>query len=125
MSCDHVRPELTGFHFGAIDPESRSAVEGHLVTCAECLREYLDLKRSIETAEAEPAPSEMSRARLRRAVAAELARPQGKVWSWWERPLAIGFAAASVLLALGAMHAVAQSPGAAPHAAGELGSAGP
>ncbi len=116
MSCDSVRPELPGFHFGGVDADTRATVEEHLLSCPGCLREYLDTKRSIETAELEPAPSELSRARLRRAVAAELSRPAGPRWQWWERPLAVGFAAASLLVALGAMHTVASIPGAAPYA---------
>ena len=116
MSCDTVRPDLPGFHFNALDPEVRRSVETHLQSCPECLAEYLDTKRSIETAELEPLPSEMSRARLRRAVSAELSKPRGRQWSWWERPLAFGVAAASLLLCLGALDAVAKSSGRAPHA---------
>lgn len=113
MSCERVRPELTGFHFGVVDDVTREDVELHLTGCPACLGEFLAIKRAVETSSTEPAPSELSRARLRRAVAAELGRSTRR--AWWERPVAFGVAAASLLLALGAVHAVASAPGAAPH----------
>lgn len=117
MNCDAVETELTGFHFATLDADTRRAVEQHLVACPRCVGAYLALKRSVEDAAAGSAPSAASRARLRQAVEAVVRpKPARGVWSWWERPLALGLAAASVTLALGAMHAVATSPGTAPHA---------
>ncbi len=114
MTCERVRPELTGFHFGAVEGDDRREVEAHLVACRACLEEYFELKRAVEGADLEDGPSPASRARLRRAVADTLRRE--RAWAWWERPLAVGLAAASVALALGAVHAVATTSGAAPHA---------
>ncbi|MFO0606447.1 MAG: zf-HC2 domain-containing protein [Polyangiales bacterium] len=116
MTCDAVELDLTGFHFATLDPEARRAVEGHLVACPRCVAAYLAVKRAVESEAEAPPPSPASRARLREAVAAAV-RPRAvkAAWSWWERPLAATLAAASVALALGAMHAVATSPGAAPH----------
>jgi anti-sigma factor RsiW len=90
MSCDMVKPELIAYHFGAIGPEAREAVEEHLPGCGSCLREFIALKRDIETGEGEPRPSQAARERLRLAVARELhVRPPARSWRWWERPLAL------------------------------------
>jgi anti-sigma factor RsiW len=95
MSCDTVKPELVAYHFGTIGPEAREAVEEHLPSCASCLREFISLKRAMETGEDEPRPSQAARERLRLAVAREL-RPRAPApsWRWWERPLAFGGALA-------------------------------
>jgi len=117
MTCDGLRDELLGFHFGTLDPETRLRVEGHLLGCRGCLGEFLELKRAVEVEAVDAVvPSEASRARLRRAVG-EAVRGPRRVPSaaWWERGVALGFAAATVLLSLGIVHAVATSPGALPH----------
>jgi len=115
MTCDEIQLELVAFHFGAVPEETRRALEEHLPGCPDCTRALLALKREIETAPAE-APSPAARARLRRAVAAELglARPR-RAWSWWERPLALGVAAAAVIVAVILVGALAAGPGAMPH----------
>jgi anti-sigma factor RsiW len=115
MNCEPIRTELTGFHFNTLDADTRLAVEAHLPTCRACLDEFLALKRAVEVTDDAPMPSPASRARLRRAVADELRGPRpAPTWSWWERPLAFGLAAACVTLALGALHAVSSGPGARP-----------
>lgn len=114
MSCERVRPELPGYHFNTLDDEARALVEDHLLTCPRCVAEFVAVKRAIETAAHAPRPSDLARARLRRAMAAAMSRPERR--GWWERPLALGVAAASVLLALGAVQALGRSPGAAPFA---------
>ena len=115
MSCDEIQLELCAFHFGTVSEETRRALEAHLPGCPACLRAFLSLKREIETAEHEERPSPAARARLRQAVAEELglARPR-RAWSWWERPLAFGFAAAAVLLAMIMVGLLATGPGAMP-----------
>lgn len=113
MSCERVRPELPGYHFNTLDDEARALVEEHLVTCPRCVGEYVAVKRAVETAAHAPRPSDLARARLRRAMATAMGRPARR--SWWERPLALGVAAASVMLALGAVQALGRAPGAAPH----------
>lgn len=117
MSCDAIETELTGFHFGTLDPDTRLRVEEHLLGCPACLRAFLEVKRAIEEPDEAPGPSPASRTRLRRAMAEAVrgVRP-GPVWAWWERPLAVGFAMAAVVLSLGAVQAVASSRGAMPHA---------
>jgi anti-sigma factor RsiW len=115
MSCERVRPELPGYQFNTLDDETRALVEDHLLTCPRCVGEYVAVKRAIETAAHAPRPSDLARARLRRAMAVAISRPASP--SWWERPLVLGVAAASVLLALGAVQALGRSPGAAPFAA--------
>jgi anti-sigma factor RsiW len=107
MSCTEIRPELVGYHFGESEPETRSAIEAHLLGCRECLREYLDLKRAVETAPDGERPSPEARDRLRRAVAAIVAPElEPRAWSWWERPAAFVFAGAMVLAALMFMQSV-------------------
>jgi hypothetical protein len=114
MSCERVRPELPGFQFNTLDDVTRALVEDHLLNCPRCVGEFVAVKRSIETAAHAPRPSDLARVRLRRAMAAATSRPAAP--SWWERPLALGVAAASVLLALGAVQALGRAPGAAPFA---------
>jgi anti-sigma factor RsiW len=102
MTCDQCQAELTGFQLGVVDGGVRDALEEHLQGCAGCLRSFLRLKRAMETAELEPAPSDAVRMRLRASVAAELSAsqaPADRPWRWWERPLAFALAGASVLVA--------------------------
>jgi hypothetical protein len=91
-------------------------VEEHLMECSRCVRDFIALKREIETAESSPRPSALARQRLRRAVAQEVGATNApRRRAWWERPLAVGYAAAVVLGAFFAMHAMATQPGSAPH----------
>ena len=76
---------------------ARARVETHLRGCRSCLDAYLSLKRSIEAADLKP--SDEARVRLRDAVARELSAAEPAAWLWWERPLAVAFAAAAVALA--------------------------
>ncbi len=115
MSCDRVEPELVAYHFGTIDPEARQAVEEHLPSCASCLREFIALKRNMETGEAEPPPSRQARERLRLAVARELsASAPAPSWRWWERPLALGGALAVLTGALFMTYTASVSEAVAP-----------
>ena len=97
MHCEVIQPELVSFYFGDVEEQARAHVETHLRECRSCLDAYLSLKRSIEAAELKP--SEEARVRLRAAVARELSAAEPAAWSWWERPLAVAFAAAAVALA--------------------------
>lgn len=114
MNCERIQSELVAFHFGVIDDDVRGELELHLVCCRGCLRSYLALKRDIELAESGPQPSLQVFDRLRRSAARELASPSLRRWSWWERPFAFGFAAALALGAMGAVTALARTPGSAP-----------
>ena len=114
MTCDAIEPELVGYHFGTLEDEKRRAVEEHLVSCPDCVRAFVELKRAIETSEEAPAPSDASRARLRRAVARELG--VGVERTWWERPVAIAFAASAILIAGATMHALTTTDGSPPYA---------
>ncbi len=113
MSCEETSPLLVSYHFGEVSPAERGAVEQHLLGCAGCLRDYLDLKREIETAAHDAAPSRAARLRLRAAVQAELA-PAPRAWAWWERPLAVVLAGAAVATALFALQLVATQEGSLP-----------
>jgi anti-sigma factor RsiW len=112
--CSELQPELVGFHFGEVEPAARDRLERHLLDCRDCLAEFLELKRTIETAETDLAPSAKARARLRRAVAQEVRRPRRK-WAWWERPVALLGAGAAVVAALFALQLIASMPGRPPH----------
>jgi len=116
MSCSRTEAQLVAFHFGEVSDEVRGEVEQHLLGCRACLEGFLALKRGIELGEAEPRPSATARARLRSAVAQQLGlglpRPG---WSWWERPLAFGCAAAAVVAAMVALNALRQEAGTRPH----------
>lgn len=114
MSCERILPELVTYHFGVIEEGARRELEEHLVGCPDCLRSFLAIKRDIETAESGPSPSPVVLDRLRVSAAQELGLATSRGWSWWERPLAFGFASVAVLVAMGAVAALARSPGSAP-----------
>ncbi len=118
MTCEAVLPELVSYHFGLLESGERTQVEGHLATCPSCVAAFIDLKRAIETADAAPAPSETARARLRRAVQAELAPAPRRSW---EMPVTFAAAAVLVLVASAATRAVTSGPGAPPYALHETG----
>jgi len=114
MDCEMTKSELVAYLFGVIDEDARSGVEEHLLGCSSCLREFIELKRAAETADAEP--SRGARERLRRAVADELkSRAPRSSWSWWERPLAVALAGLMVVMALVFVRHIAESPGTPPH----------
>jgi anti-sigma factor RsiW len=114
MDCGVIERDLVSYHFGVIEDDARRAVEAHLVGCAACLRDFLTLKREIETADARP--SRAAQARLRRAVAEQIGATRPRfAWSWWERPLALGLAGVTLVGAIFAVHLLASTPGAAPH----------
>jgi anti-sigma factor RsiW len=109
MDCQLIRADLVAYQFGSVDLEARDRIDAHLVACPECLKGYLALKREIETAEGGPRPSPQARARLRGAVARELAERRARTAAepaWWRRPLAFGFAAAACAAAMIAVVAV-------------------
>lgn len=119
MGCEQVERALVGFHFGVVAPDVRAKIEAHLVGCRGCLESFLALKREIEaSAESDATPSAGARARLRRAVARELAeRAPGPAASGarrWETPLAFAFAGAAVIGALVMTGALATTAGAPP-----------
>jgi anti-sigma factor RsiW len=123
MSCDRVKPELVAYHFGTIGPEAREAVEEHLPGCANCLREFIALKRDLETSEEEPRPSQAARERLRLAVARELrarAPAPARSWRWWERPLALGGALAVLTGAILMTYSASVREGVAPRSLSRL-----
>lgn len=119
MTCENVGPELLAFHLAAVDATRREDIEAHLVSCGECLRSYLALKRGLEQEDEAAAPSPAASERLRRAVLAEIAAARSPRWRWWERPLAFGLAATAALIALSAVRAVSSGPGAAPRSLGD------
>jgi anti-sigma factor RsiW len=109
-----IRQALIPYHWGEIESQERLQLEAHLAACPRCLKDFFALKRSLETSDA--IPSAAAKARLRSAVARSFESAQPRIaWSWWERPLAIGFAAAAVALATFATASLAASSGAAPH----------
>lgn len=105
MTCDELQGDLVAYHFGEAPEAGREAVEAHLVTCPSCVGRFVALKREIELGEAGPRPSASSRARLRAAALAEVAKPL-RPWAWWERPLAFGVASAAVVVAIAFVQAL-------------------
>ena len=80
--------------------EGPKQFEAHLLGCQSCLADYVALKREIETAELDERPSAAARQRLVRAMALELGiETEPRPWSWWERPVAFGFAGAALVAA--------------------------
>jgi anti-sigma factor RsiW len=116
MECNVTQPDLVPYHFGMIDEDARARVERHLIGCSGCLRDYIAIKRMIETSEEKPSPS--ARARLRQAVVRQVQPPRID-WSWWERPLAAALAGAAIFVACFAVHSLASGGGTAPRALAE------
>lgn len=113
MTCAATQAQLVGFHFGALEARERAAVEAHLVGCRECLSAFLTLKRDVEGGAEEVAPPATLRLRVRASVAKEL----GLVASppvWWQRPLAVGLAAAAVVVGVMTVQLVSHAPGRPP-----------
>jgi predicted anti-sigma-YlaC factor YlaD len=67
MDCVVIREELFAYHFGACEDADRDRIDEHLVSCSQCLRFYLALKRRIEAGDSEK-PSQETRERLREHV---------------------------------------------------------
>ncbi|MBW2457880.1 MAG: zf-HC2 domain-containing protein [Deltaproteobacteria bacterium] len=115
MTCPDIAPNLVPYHFGEISTEARDEVEAHLLSCPDCLADFLALKRQVETAELDERPSEAARLRLRHAIARELhIDPAPRPWSWWERPLAFGFAGAALAAAAMMVGVITAGEGTAP-----------
>lgn len=116
MSCDSIERELVAYHFGLLDGAARAEVEAHLAACGACVRAFVLVKRAVELGDAPdvPAPSPRAKARLRRAVAAELGVVTAR--RWWERPVAFAVAASIVLGAGVATQKLTSAPGAPPYA---------
>jgi hypothetical protein len=110
--CEEI--DVIGFQLGLPEGDARDRIEAHLCGCATCVRTFLAFKRAMETPDAGPRPSELARARLRRAVAAELHPPAAR--RWWEPALAFAVAASVVLVAGATTRALTSGPGTAPYA---------
>jgi hypothetical protein len=115
MSCHEFQADLVGYHFAIMSAEARRALEAHLVTCTDCVRAYVAIKRDLETAEDGPRPSPRARDRLRASVAAELGTTP-RAWAWWERPLAFTLATAATALAMFAVTQLSTAHARPPHA---------
>jgi len=113
MKCDAIEQELVA------SKERRAAVEEHLPACSGCVKAFVEVKRAVELAEAEPLPSARLRQRLRRKVKEEL-RGGRKDLSVWDGVFAVGLAGAAAVVALVAMHVVTSGPGVAPHRLSQL-----
>jgi len=112
MTCDEIDELLAAYSLGALSPEERAAVEGHLATCARhatTLAELQDVVTRLPLAVAAQEPSPQLRSRILAAFDAErdarpkteptLVRPPAE--RWWRllmpRP-AFAYAAAALLL---------------------------
>ena len=106
MDCKLIEPELIGFHFGTLEDETRRAVELHLPGCATCVRAFLDTKRTLEAGGRGELPSEAARARLRQAVAREIALRRRPL----RRSLALSLAVAAVAVGIFVSGALRRPP---------------
>jgi hypothetical protein len=113
-TCADFQAELPAYHFALLAPAIRPALEAHLLTCRTCLAGFLAIKRDLETSADLPRPSDTARARLRAAVATELAAPT-RTWPWWQRPLALTLAAAAMHLAIATVSGLHTRPAHPPH----------
>ena len=94
---------LIDYHFGTLAAAERVVVEDALMSSAEALRAYLQLKRQLDLTQPQAeaaAPSAETRLRLRAAVA-ELVRPRParKLWGLLARPVPLYQTLAAVAVA--------------------------
>ncbi len=79
----HPREDLTALLDGALAPERRAAVEGHLASCDACRAELEALRDAVAALAALPPPPEPSPffgARLEARIAREAASPASLAW---------------------------------------------
>lgn len=101
----HLHPtQLLEFHFGSLVATDRDAVEAHVLMCADCMRDFVLMKRDVElgaTDNQRPAPA--VRARI-------LASPMPQMWVTYRRRVTLIAIAAAALLALYRGHSHRVSP---------------
>ena len=111
MRCDAARLSLGAYVLDGLDPDDRTAVEAHLRDCATCTTEVADLAGlpgllgllSLDEVEAgSPTPSADGYDRLLARAEAHVAPVPERQW-WARRRVAVAAAAASVLVAFGAV----------------------
>lgn len=110
MDCARVDGELVAFHLAALDGATRAAIEAHLTGCARCVSSYLALKRAMDASEEAPAPSELTRSRIHKEAAYQLAAPaaRSRRATW-----AIAAAAAAAMIAAPLVYMATRTPAAA------------
>ncbi|MGC9319736.1 MAG: anti-sigma factor family protein [Armatimonadota bacterium] len=119
MRCTEVREKLAEYQLGALSEAERSAMEGHLESCAECRAEMEALERLdalLQPAERVEAPED-----LWEGVRARLAPRRRGVWralsEWWRvSPRPALAAAAALVLVIGGLWLALRSPASAPAA---------
>ena len=95
MTCDVIKPELVGYHLGALDLVSRDGIDSHLLRCKGCLTRYFELKRALEDGQLpDELPSPALRARVRADVAAIVAPQPRRIRAAY----VVGLAAAAAAL---------------------------
>ena len=111
MSCEANRLALGAYVLDGLDASDRTAVQAHLQDCSSCTAEVADLAAlpgllsllSVEEVEAgSPSASADGYDRLLARAEAQVAPAPARRW-WAGRRLAIAAAAASLLVAIGAL----------------------
>ena len=83
MKCSDTRPLLSLYLDGATSREQRSAIELHMQTCAACIEQYKQLRRThslIAGIGRKPAPPDLA-LRLRVALSQEIAASRRSRWT--------------------------------------------
>jgi anti-sigma factor RsiW len=126
MSCEHMREELAGHVFGALEPDEREAVVEHLATCPGCAADYARLAElpplleHAEGLEIPPAPAAVAERVLdqiahERGAARRPRRPRLALPGWARgRGLVAGLAAGAALGAAVTAFALRDEPAATP-----------
>jgi anti-sigma factor RsiW len=117
MDCTLIQGTLIGYHFATLSDPERGEVEGHLVACTECLRDYLALKAHVDhagpDAPAGAVPGEAARLRLRAAVRARFRpTPARRLGRWFATPVPLYqgvMVAAAIVLAFALEPAIARA----------------
>lgn len=107
MNCELTDFEILDFHFGSLKGERRKFIEGHLLECHICLKNYFILKSDIEVnSSGDLQLSDFTRHRIKAEFAAYEDSIRKSRTSSFKRNVWIGgvATAAGILLAVGSIY---------------------
>ena len=108
MSCEEMRPLITGYIDGELSPDQRAKLEEHLADCEDCRREMEQMTRLTE---------ELAKMEFREPTDDELERYWRCIYNRLERRVAwilfsVGAVAVLCCCGFGLIERVARDPGA-------------
>ncbi len=86
MNCEEVRSDLTLYYYGELEAEAEEIVEQHLVDCATCRDELVQIQKllgSLSAASHEPSGELLSQCRTTLHQTLTPAREEAPFWTQW------------------------------------------